>query len=239
MTQDETLRIGAAMRAARNLFAAPEESEHVFELIRALEGKTMRHMCHRMRHSAEGRRLLRQKPNILLQLCDREALAALPEGSLGHAYLAFVDSEGIDAEGLIEASDMHPTNYGDADLKWASDWLRDTHDLWHTVLGYQGDLIGEAALLAFSHEHVRNRGLAVIASLAWWKLGRVTDKSVEARKTIVHGRRLAKETVWFVDVPWHEWLARPLAEVRRDLGVTAPVSYQAVRTEEVDTRLVA
>ncbi|MFK7999014.1 MAG: Coq4 family protein, partial [Polyangiales bacterium] len=137
------------------------------------------------------------------------------------------------------ASEMHPIDYDDADLQWATDWLRDTHDLWHTVLGYQGDLVGEAALLAFSHEHIRNRGLAVIASLAWWKLGRVTDKSVEARKTIVHGRRLAKETVWFVDVPWHEWLARPLAEVRRDLGVTSPVKYEAVRTEDVDTRLVA
>ena len=239
MAQNETLRIGAAMRAARNLFAAPDETEHVFEVIRALEGKTMRHMCERMRHSAEGRRLLREKPDILAKLCDRDALSSLPEGSLGHAYLAFVDSEGIDADGLIEASEMHPTNHDDDELQWATDWLRDTHDLWHTVLGYQGDLVGEAALLAFSHEHIRNTGLAVIASLAWWKLGRVTAKSVKARETIVAGRRLAKETVWFVDVPWHEWLARPLAEVRRDLGITRPVQYEAVRTQDVDTRLVA
>jgi len=35
------------------------------------------------------------------------------------------------------------------------------------VLGYKGDLIGEAALLAFTHDQTRNIGVGMIATMAW------------------------------------------------------------------------
>ncbi len=228
----------AAARAARDLFANPDETQHVFEIIEALQGPSLYRLHARLGRSDQGRRLLATRPNILPQLCDREGLRALPEGSLGGAYLAFVESEGITADGLVQASRCARPD-ATAELTWVRDWIRDTHDLWHAVLGYKGDLIGEAALLAFSHKETGNLGVALIAALAWFKLGRVTDQSVGARDTVLDGRRLAKQTAWFLEVPWHEWLARPLDEVRRDLGVTRPVQYHPVRSSEVDMSLVA
>jgi ubiquinone biosynthesis protein COQ4 len=228
----------AAARAARDLFANPDETQHVFEIIEALQGPSLYRLHARLGRSDQGRRLLATRPNILSQLCDREGIRALPEGTLGRAYLAFVESEGITADGLVEASRCARPD-ATAELTWVRDWIRDTHDLWHAVLGYKGDLIGEAALLAFSHRETGNLGVALIATLAWFKLGRVTDQSVGARDTVLEGRRLAKQTAWFLDVPWHEWLARPLDEVRRDLGVTGPVQYHPVRSSEVDMSLVA
>ena len=126
----------------------------------------------------------------------------------------------------------------DGELLWIKDWLRDTHDLWHTVLGYRGDLVGEAALLAFSHYETGNLGVGAIAALAWLKLGRVTDPSLGARLTVRDGRRLAKQAAWFLDVPWHEWLARPLKDVRRDLGIAGPVRYHPIRSADVDVSLM-
>jgi ubiquinone biosynthesis protein COQ4 len=228
----------AAARAARDLFANPDETQHVFEIIEALQGPSLYRLHARLGRSDQGRRLLATRPNILSQLCDREGIRALPEGTLGRAYLAFVESEGITADGLVEASRCARPD-ATAELTWVRDWIRDTHDLWHAVLGYKGDLIGEAALLAFSHRETGNLGVALIATLAWFKLGRVTDQSVGARDTVLEGRRLAKQTAWFLDVPWHEWLARPLDEMRRDLGVTGPVQYHPVRSSEVDMSLVA
>ena len=228
----------AAARAARDLFANPDETQHVFEIIEALQGPSLYRLHARLGRSDQGRRLLATRPNILSQLCDREGIRALPEGTLGRAYLAFVESEDITADGLVEASRCARPD-ATAELTWVRDWIRDTHDLWHAVLGYKGDLIGEAALLAFSHRETGNLGVALIATLAWFKLGRVTDQSVGARDTVLEGRRLAKQTAWFLDVPWHEWLARPLDEVRRDLGVTRPVQYHPVRSSEVDMSLVA
>lgn len=234
-----SLRLFDAARALRELFANPDETEHVFEIIDALQGPTLRRLRKKLHRSEQGRRLLATQPNILPLLCDRPRLRTMPEGSLAQAYLAFVDAEGITADGLVEASRAGHRSYADKELLWIKDWLRDTHDLWHTVLGYQGDLIGEAALLAFSHHETRNLGVGAIAAIAWFKLGRETDPSIHARDVIWEGRLLAKQTAWFLDVPWHEWLERPLSDVRRDLGVSAPVRYHPVRSSEVNMALVA
>jgi ubiquinone biosynthesis protein COQ4 len=225
-----------AVRAIRRVFADPNATEHVFEVIDALQGPNLKRMRARLQRSETGRRLLATKPSLLPLLSDREALRALPEGSLGRAYLEFVESEGISAEGLVEASE-YVRGSVEGDFLWIKDWLRDSHDLWHTVLGYKGDLVGEAALLAFSHYETGNLGVGAIAALAWLKLGRVTDPKLRARATVRHGRQLAKRAEWFLEVPWHEWLDRPLDAVRRDLGVAAPATYQPVRANEVDISL--
>jgi ubiquinone biosynthesis protein COQ4 len=233
-----SIRLFDAARAIRNVLADPDDTQHVFEVIDALQGPTLHRIRAKLQRSPQGRHLLATRPQILPLLCDREMLAVLPEGSLGRAYLAFVNAEGITADGLVEASLASCRDDADVELAWIKDWLRDTHDLWHTVLGYHGDLVGEAALLAFSHRETGNWGVGAIATVAWFKLGRVTDKSIHARETIWDGRRLAKQTGWFIDVPWHEWLERPLQEVRRDLRVTTPVKYTPVRSSEVEMALV-
>jgi len=225
-----------AARAIRRVFADPDATENVFEVIDALQGPNLKRMRARLQRSETGRRLLATKPSLLPLLNDREALRARPDGSLGRAYLAFVESEGITAEGLVEAAALVRENV-EGEFLWIKDWLRDSHDLWHTVLGYQGDLVGEAALLAFSHYETGNLGVGAIAALAWIKLGRVTDPTLGARATVREGRRLAKQAAWFLEVPWHEWLDRPLSDVRRDLAVKQAVSYHPVRSSDVDISL--
>jgi ubiquinone biosynthesis protein COQ4 len=223
----------AAARALRAIFADPDDTKQVFKIIEALQGPSLSRTYARLQRSVTGRRLLREQPDLLTRLCDREWLASLPEGSLGRAYLDFVDAEGITADGLVEASLVH-TPMTDPELSWIRNWLRDTHDLWHTVLGYKGDLVGEAALLAFSHTETGNWGVGLVAAVAWVKLGRETDPALGAQETVVDGRRIARTAAWFVDVPWHEWLERPLADVRRDLRIERPVQYHPIAAGELD-----
>lgn len=225
-----------AARALRAIFADPNDTKQVFKILEALQGPALFRTYGRLQESETGRRLLRERPNLLPILCDRERLASLPEGSLGRAYLDFVDAEGITADGLVEASLVH-TPMEDPELSWVRDWLRDTHDLWHTVLGYKGDLVGETALLAFSHTETGNWGVGLVALVGWVKLGRTTDPAIRARDTVVEGRRLAQHAAWFVDVPWHEWLERPLDDVRRDLRIDKPVQYTPVDASALDDSL--
>ena len=137
-----------AVRAIRRVFADPDATEQVFEVIDALQGPNLKWMRARLQRSETGRRLLDEKPSLLPLLSDRAALRALPEGSLGRAYLSFVEAEGITADGLVEASEYVRGNV-DGEYLWIKDWLRDSHDLWHTVLGYQGDLVATATHRAF------------------------------------------------------------------------------------------
>jgi len=228
-----------AARALRELFANPDDTQQVFEIIDAMQGPALVRMRERLQQTEQGRRLLAEQPNLIPLLSDREGLRALPEGSLGREYLAFIEAEGISADGLVDASDISRQRNEAAELRWIRNWLRDSHDVWHAVLGYEGDLIGEAALLAFSHYQTRNIGVGMIATMAWFKVGRVTDRNLGARDVIFHGRRRARRSAWFLEVPWHEWLARPVDEVRRDLGVDRLAQYQPVRAHEVSVSLVA
>ncbi len=228
-----------AARALRELFANPDDTQQVFEIIDAMQGPALVRMRERLQQTEQGRRLLADQPNLIPLLSDRDGLRALPEGSLGRAYLAFVEAEGISADGLVDASDISRQRNEVAELRWIRNWLRDSHDVWHAVLGYKGDLIGEAALLAFSHYQTRNIGVGMIATMAWFKIGRVTDRNLGARGVILNGRRRARQSAWFLEVPWHEWLARPIDDVRRDLGVDRLAQYQPVRSHEVSVSLVA
>jgi ubiquinone biosynthesis protein COQ4 len=235
----KSMRPIAAVRAIRELFANPDDTRYVFEIIEALQGPSLVRLRARLQESEQGRQLLAEQPDLVPMLKDREGLRALPEGSLGRAYLAFVEGEGVTADGLVGASTIARQGDQASELRWIRDWLRDTHDLWHAVLGYEGDLVGEAALLAFSHHETRNIGVGMIATVAWFKLGRVTNPGLRARQTIFDGRRVAKQTAWFVGVPWHQWLARPVEDVRRELGVNRTAQYHPVRSHEVDMNLVA
>src|SRR4051812_47978232 len=91
-----------ALGAIRRLLRDPSDTKQVFEVIQALAGKAPTRVLDKMRASAGGRRLLADKPDLLLRLGDHATLAALPAGSLGRAYLSFIAREGITHDGLVE-----------------------------------------------------------------------------------------------------------------------------------------
>src|SRR5262249_44325661 len=144
-----------------------DDLPQVFTVIEAFSGPAIALNMRRMRRTSTGARLLRDRPDVAALLRDREALARLPEGSLGRAYLAFMESEGITAEGIVEASEQGSDAAGrTADLAYLKDRLRDTHDLWHALTGYRGDVLGELALLGFTFAQTKNPAIALIVIAA-------------------------------------------------------------------------
>src|SRR5262249_27228870 len=92
-----------AVHAARMLAADPDDLPQVFTIIDALSIDTLERVARRLARSEAGRRLTAMHPDIVDRLADREALARLPERTLGRAYLAFVTKENISAEGIRAA----------------------------------------------------------------------------------------------------------------------------------------
>ena len=137
---------GRAFGALRKLIANPDDTAQVFTIIESLSGDTPVRMMKRFRAAPGGARLLASRKRILSILGDRAKLEAMPRGSLAHTYLAFIDSEKITADGLVEASvEGHTGDWRQGDeFEYMSDRMRDTHDLWHAVTGYHGDVAGEA-----------------------------------------------------------------------------------------------
>lgn len=219
--------IPRALRAARALSRDPDDTRHVFTLIESLSWRSNERIVRGCRRSETGRRLLAERPEILPRLCDRAALAALPEGSLGRAYLRFVDAEGISADGLVAASiegqkGLHAPG---SETAYVGQRMRDTHDLWHTVTGYKGDLIGEVALLSFSNAQIWNPGVAVVVAVGVLKI-----REARVARAIASARLRGMRARWLPAAPWEELLALPLEEVRRRLRVRPVRPYEEMRT---------
>lgn len=220
-----------ALRAVRALVRNPDDTARVFDVIDALSGRSGARLYARFRRTATGARLLRERPDLLATLSDTRRLGALPDGSLGRAYAEFMAREQLSAGGLVEASTAGGREL-DPDLpeerRWFGARLRDMHDLWHVATGYERDLVGEAALLAFTYAQTRNRGIGFIVAVAYWKAGREFGW---ARRVMRDAYRRGKRAAWLPEQDWEALLARPLDEVRRELGVGEPPVYEQVRSE--------
>jgi ubiquinone biosynthesis protein COQ4 len=224
------IRLADAATAMKALLSNPDDTAQVFRIIDALSGKNGERTLERVGRSKEGKRLLQNKPDLLARLRDREGLRKLPDGSLGRAYLAFLDSENITAEGLEGASVTGRNRDRLAlprDLRFLQDRLRDSHDLWHTLTGYKGDLVGEASLLAFSFAQTWNPGVGFIVSMALLR-GRGSDVT----KTILGGFVRGVKAAFLPAVEWEKLLALPLATVREQLRIGAPPVYDVIRSTD-------
>ena len=212
-----------AWTALRELVAEPTRTETVFELFTALGGDDGEGWFRGFLAHPEGRRLMASGRCLADELSDRAALAALPEGSLGRAYLAHLERWGLDPLGVVEAQRRHRARSGvqpDAWREWYFDRLELGHDLWHTLTGYGADEAGEAAVLAFSQAQMPQRGMVVLVLTAA-VIGPKEPRLRWQRYLLTawrRGRRAARLDV----VPWEDLLARPLDEVRAELRIERP-----------------
>lgn len=222
-----------AFAAIRELLRDPDETSHVFTIIESLSGRSPEYVLGLFNATADGRRLLATRESIVPILADSEALRAMPAGSMGHAYLAFVEAEGINARGLVAASDEGKTNVrvAGSDGAYVHERMRDTHDLWHALTGYQGDVLGEIALLAFTLTQTRNPGVAVIALAGFVQIRKVSGLRFV---TQAFQRGLRAQSLPAVD--WKAMLPLPLSEVRSRLNISAPPVYTPVRSDALRER---
>lgn len=220
-----------ALRAARRLAKDPDDLPQVFTIIESLSFNTLERIHARLLQSETGRGLLEAKPDIVERLHDRAALARLPEGTLGRAYLDFVERENISAEGIRAAGAKGMTREVPVPphLQWVHARMRDTHDLWHAAVGYHGDVLGETALLGFTFAQTWNPAIGLVLGVGLAK----TLGTPNARKTILDGFRRGRNAAWLPGQDWEAMLSMPLDEVRRRLLLEAPPVYTPVRSAEL------
>jgi ubiquinone biosynthesis protein COQ4 len=224
-----------ALRAARILAADPDDLPQVFTIIESLSGDTLARIARRMARSETGRRLRASEPDVVDRLEDREALARLPAGTLGRAYLSFVERENISAPGIREAAVKGMTSdvLLPPELAFVHARMRDTHDLWHAATGYSGDVLGELALLAFTFAQTFNPAIGLILGIGFVKTGVAPGGGSAAHRTIVDGFRRGRKAAWLPEQDWEALLAQPLEEVRARLQLEDAPVYKEIRSAEL------
>ncbi len=216
-----------AMRAMRKLMENGEDTAQVFRIIRAMSGPARKKHFKRFIKTPVGRRVMATRQSLADRLNDRDALGAMPDGSLGRAYLAFVERENLSADGLAEASVEGGRLAGTEDQKLYSDRTRDMHDLWHVTSGYGRDGLGELSLLAFSYAQLGNLGVAMIIFFGARSAFRETgDRRIWT--AIWEGYRNGRRATRWAEEDWEGLLEAPLDDVRKQIGAERPDVYRKV-----------
>lgn len=190
----------------------PDHTESVFDIEDGLRG-------------SEAYRLslgyLQSIPAVLSLMASRylgapadiDRFLTLPEGSLGHTFARHIVDHGFDPDYFrkIEVRD---------DLDWVLMRMRQTHDIWHVVTGFDTSRIGELGLKAFELAQTRRPMAAVIASGGVMRyLLKDPDQLSEVLRRISTGYRLGLACRPFLAQRWEDGWERPLADWRAELRV--------------------
>lgn len=224
----------------RNLMADKEDTEQVFHIIAALRGRKFRKIADKFWHSEKGQRLLATDERLIDILDDHDTLKQLPAGTVGRAYVDFMEREGLSAAGL-EAEYAKFTTAGtrfEDGIDRYGDRLRDTHDLHHILTGYGRDALGEQCVLAFTYAQHRNLGVGFIAYAGGIELKRRVAPSAPIMSAVHEGYRIGKAAKNLVHQDINALLREPLADARARLGIPTPKKYHeahaAMRSDGID-----
>lgn len=221
-----------AFKAVRRLIADKDDTRQVFEIMNALAGRSIPKGYSRLLDHPGGGEVAYNHEELADYLDRHDQLATLPDGSLGQAYLAFVQAQQFSAYGLADESrkvadtlitEAHP-------YAWYARRLRDVHDIWHVLTGYDADALGEGCLVAFSYSQTRNRGFALIAWAVAIQFMRART-GYPAARAVIQAFRDGRRARWLPAADYRALMALPLEEARRVMGIVRPTLYEQVPVE--------
>jgi ubiquinone biosynthesis protein COQ4 len=229
------LQWGKALAALRRLLRDKEDTGQVFEIMRALNGRSTARGYLRLLETPQGGRIAYEREEFARRLMDDAWLDSLPAGSVGAAYRNFVRSEQLSAEGLAEVSRQN--GGGEIEVNHPYAWFgrrtRDVHDIWHILSGYHRDGLGEACLVAFSYAQTGGLGWALIAVGGAVKSRQARSSHPYAR-AIWQGYQRGRAAAWLLGEDYERLMAEPLETARRRLKITPPTLYDAIPPAERD-----
>ncbi len=221
-----------ARRGLEILAENPDDTAQAIVVIGAMSGNSNERLFKRFKKSARGQRILDEKRDLYDILCDRERMLAMPEGSLGRTICEWFIRENIGAEGLAGASEAANEQFPDRivepgeEARVFGSRLLNLHDVFHVLTGYDRDMRGEIAVLAFTIPQTWNTGIAYLV----WRSLLNNGWNSEPGRLIRQGLRRGLRAKWLVDQDWESLFEQPITAVRKQLGVGPPPSYEQLRS---------
>jgi ubiquinone biosynthesis protein COQ4 len=212
------MNLQEAGRLARAVLRVLRDSERTEE-IHVAEELTGRRRLGEIRatlfEAEEARALLDERPELCGKQVSFDALRGLPEESLGFQYVHHLDRGGLAADSQAAATRFVP----DPEIAYLVRRFRQTHDVWHALVGLGTKGHEEVILHAFSWGQLR---LPVSAMVVLFGTAKhiVLERRCGALhhalwEAYVHGR----DALPLLPVYWERHWEEPMEAVRRRLGV--------------------
>lgn len=223
-----------ALKAFNGLVGDRDDTRYVFAFFEAVNGRSQEAWFDRFFASQYGRAIVGDPERVARTLTDRKALEAHGPGTFAHAYLHYLDSEGLHPTGVHEAHwDQAPEAMARLKREWPhlyalSYMMALTHDLYHVLTGYGRDPLGEALLLVFTGCQTGSRGSRLLGAMAGLRI-RAEIPAWPVGGMMKEAARLSRASTNFASVDLLELLALPLDEARARLKLESPALYIATR----------
>ena len=175
-----------------------------------------------MLENPTGRRILRDKPRITSKSMRLEELRKLPENTVGRAYAAWLDREGVtpDTRDQVRYID-------DPEEAYVMQRYRETHDFTHAITGLPVIIEGELAVKAFEAANT----LLPMTALSLFAIVRL--KPVERQRFwevyLPWALRNGIKAEEVVNVYWEEELETDVEVLREKLGIEVPPDLRGIR----------
>ncbi|KAF2184826.1 Coq4-domain-containing protein [Zopfia rhizophila CBS 207.26] len=183
----------------------------------------------RMLLSPTGRRILRDRPRLTSTSLNIPHLRSLPPNTLGYAYAAWLDREGVSPD--TRASVRYIDN---EECAYVMQRYRECHDFYHALVGLPVFREGEVALKAFEFANtgLPMTGLAVFSAF--------TLKKAEWRRFWdIYGPWAVRNGIQasdVINVYWEEELETDVHDLRARLGIEKPPDLRSIRKMEREAR---
>jgi ubiquinone biosynthesis protein COQ4 len=158
----------------------------------------------------DGRRLLAERPELSTETVDFDVLRVMPASTLGGAYARHLDGNGITADYQAAATRF----VEDADLAYLMRRFRQTHDVWHALLGLGIAGHEEVVIHAFSFGQLRLPVSAMIMFFGSLKHMILERRWGTLRHSLGDAYREGKAAAPLLGVIWEDLWAAPIDEVR-------------------------
>lgn len=156
-------------------------------------------------------RYLAPPPNL-------EQLQCCPPDSLGFVYANYITESGFDPN-------FYRTLPIEDDISYVFMRLRQTHDIWHLVAGFQTDVSGELGLKAFELAQTHRTMAAILLAGGLLQTLLKTPEQLDLLlDNISTGYRLGCQAQPFLAQKWEHHWEKPLNQWRTELGIPVSIS---------------
>jgi ubiquinone biosynthesis protein COQ4 len=203
------LAVGSAVLALRD----PSRADMVALLGDATAGPLLRRLSRQVSASSPiGRDMVHTQSPARFPGpdCSLQALRALPPGSLGAEYAAFMDTRGFDPH---DRPTVHRALVPDPRDAWVLQRYRDVHDLWHVLLGMPTTVLGELAQKWFEAAHTGLPAAVLSAAVGPARLS-ADERRVLFRDLAPWAAKAGSYAVDLLAVRYEDHLHRDLNDVR-------------------------
>ncbi|MEN8181782.1 MAG: Coq4 family protein [Myxococcota bacterium] len=163
----------------------------------------------------EGYALLQDRPELCSDQVDYDALRRLPTDTLGLAYVDHLDRNRLSAD-----SQAAPTRYiDDPEIAYLMRRFRQTHDVWHALVGLGTHGHEEVLLHAFSWGQLRLPVSAMVVLFGGLKHLVLEARWGTLRRGLPEAHAAGRAASPLLPVYWERHWSEPIAEVRERLRI--------------------